>query len=66
MVKGKRTPLMQFYARKKQEKGAGKALCATARKLLTIVFVMLKRDLDYWYLEDRLYQRKLQMLRASA
>ena len=66
MVKGKRTPLMQFYARKKQEKGAGKALCATARKLLTIIFVMLKRDLDYWYLEDRLYQRKLQMLRASA
>jgi hypothetical protein len=31
-----------------------------------ITFVMLKRDLDYWYLEDRLYQRKLQMLRASA
>jgi hypothetical protein len=57
---------MQFYARKKQEKGAGKALCATARKLLTIIFVMLKRDLDYWYLEDRLYQRKLQMLRTSA
>jgi transposase len=66
MVNGKRTPLMQFYARKKQEKGAGKALCATARKLLTIIFVMLKRDLDYWYLEDRLYQRKLQMLRTSA
>ena len=66
MVNGKRTPLMQFYARKKQEKGAGKALCATARKLLTIIFVMLKRDLDYWYLEDRLYQRKLQLLRSSA
>jgi hypothetical protein len=66
MINGKRTPLMQFYARKKQEKGAGKALCATARKLLTIIFVMLKRDLDYWYLEDRLYQRKLQMLRTSA
>ena len=27
---------------------------------------MLKRDLDSWYLEDRLYQRKLQMLRTSA
>lgn len=66
MINGKRTPLMEFYARKKQEKGAGKALCATARKLLTIIFVMLKRDLDYWYLEDRLYQRKLQALRASA
>lgn len=66
MINGKRTPLMEFYARKKREKGAGKALCATARKLLTIIFVMLKRDLDYWYLEDRLYQRKLQILRASA
>jgi transposase len=66
MISGKRTPLMEFYARKKHEKGAGKALCATARKFLTIVFVMLKRDLDYWYLEDRLYQRKLQALRASA
>jgi len=66
MINGKQTPLMEFYARKKHEKGAGKALCATARKLLTIIFVMLKRDLDYWYLEDRLYQRKLQMLRATA
>jgi transposase len=66
MIGGKRTPLMEFYARKKHEKGAGKALCATARKLLTIIFVMLKRDLDYWYLEDRLYQRKLQALRTSA
>jgi len=66
MINGKRTPLMEFYARKKHEKGSGKALCATARKLLTIIFVMLKRNLDYWYLEDRLYQRKLQSLRASA
>jgi transposase len=66
MIPGRQTPLMEFYVRKKREKGAGKALCATARKLLTVIFVMLKRDLDYWYLEDRLYQRKLQMLRASA
>lgn len=66
MVNGRRPPLMDFYARKKQEKGAGKALCATARKLLTVIYVMLKKDLDYWYLEDRLYQRKLQSLRATA
>lgn len=57
---------MEFYARKQKEKGSGKALCATARKLLTIIFVMLKRDLDYWYLEDRLYQRKLQLLKTIA
>ena len=47
MVNGKRTPLMEFYACKRREKGYGKALCATARKLLTITYVMLKKGLDY-------------------
>jgi transposase len=56
-------PLRDFYLRKKR---AGKALCAVARKLLTIVFVMLKKELDYWYVEDRLYNRKLQVLQAAA
>lgn len=60
------TPLMDFYQRKKREKGSGKAICATARKLLTIIFVMLKKELDYWYLEDRLYNRKLRALNAAA
>ena len=64
MVNRTNTPLMDFYSRKKQEKGSGKAICATARKLLTIIFVMLKKELDYWYLEDRLYNRKLRMLNA--
>jgi transposase len=63
---GPATPLATFYARKKQEKGAGKALCATARKLLTLIFVMLKKDLDYWYLEDPLYNRKLRLLQKAA
>jgi transposase len=66
MVSRTRTPLMEFYQKKKREKGAGKAICATARKLLTIIFVMLKKELDYWYLEDRLYNRKLRLLNASA
>jgi len=43
---------------------SGKAICATARKLLTIVFVMLKKELDYWCLEERLYNRKLRLLNA--
>ena len=60
------TPLMNFYQKKKREKGAGKAICATARKLLTIIFVLLKKELDYWYLEDRLYNRKLRALNAAA
>jgi transposase len=66
MVGRTQTPLMQFYQKKKKEKGSGKAICATARKLLTIIFVMLKKELDYWYLEDRLYNRKLRLLNAAA
>ena len=62
MVNRTNTPLMDFYSRKKREKGSGKAICATARKLLTIIFVMLKKELDYWYLEDRLYNHKLRQL----
>jgi transposase len=64
MVNRTKTPLMDFYAEKKRAKGAGKAIVATARKLLVIVFVMLKKELDYWYVEDRLYNRKLKALRA--
>jgi transposase len=66
MVNRTDTPLMSFYQKKKREKGAGKAICATARKLLTIIFVLLKNELDYWYLEDRLYNRKLRALNAAA
>jgi transposase len=60
-----KTPLMEFY-QKKREKGSGKAIVATARKLLVIVFVMLKKELDYWYIEERLYNEKLKALRAAA
>jgi transposase len=66
MVNRTQTPLMEFDQKKKREKGAGKAICATARKLLTIIFVLLKKELDYWYLEDRLYNRKLRALNAAA
>jgi transposase len=66
MVNKTKTPLMEFYQKKKREKGSGKAICATARKLLTIIFVMLKKGLDYWYIQDRLYNRKLRALNAAA
>ena len=66
MVNRTDTPLMEFYQKKKREKGSGKAICATARKLLTVIFVVLKKELDYWYLEDRLYNRKLRALHAAA
>src|SRR5262249_29904156 len=66
LSQGPSTPLAEFYTLKKRQKGAGKALCATARKLLTLIFVMLKKDLDYWYLEDPLYNRKLRVLKKAA
>jgi transposase len=66
LIRQPQTPLADFYARKKQEKGAGKAICAAARKLLTIIFVMLKKQLDYWYIEDRLYNQKLPDLQHAA
>jgi transposase len=66
MVRKRGTPLVDFYLQKKREKGTGKALCATARKLLTIIFIMLKKQLDYWYIEERLYNKKLRMLQKAA
>ena len=64
MINRTHTPLRSFYQKKKREKGSGKAICAMARKLLTIIFVMLKKELDYWYLEERLYNRKLRLLNS--
>jgi transposase len=61
----RRTPLVDFFQRKKAEKGGGKAICATARKLLTVIFVMLTREMDYWFLEERLYQKKLKALEKA-
>ena len=61
----RRNPLAEFYRLKKQEKGSGKALCATARKLLGVIYVLLTKDLDYWFLEERLYQKQLRALAAA-
>jgi hypothetical protein len=56
-----------LLSKKETRKGFGQsASSATARKLLTIVFVTLKKELDNWYLEDRLYNRKLRLLNAAA
>jgi transposase len=57
--------LADFYQRKKREKGAGKAIVATARKLLSVIYVMLTKEVDYWFLEERLYQKKLKQLAAA-
>jgi transposase len=39
-----RNPLADFYAQKRKERGAGKAIWATARKLLTVIFTLLTKD----------------------
>jgi transposase len=59
------SPLVDFYQRKKKEKGTGKAICAAARKLLATIYVLLTKGLDYWFLEERLYQGKLRALAAA-
>jgi transposase len=66
IVRAGPSPLMDFYQLKKRQKGAGKALCATARKVLSLLFVMLTKELDYWYLEERLYNKKLRLLQKAA
>jgi len=59
-------PLAQFYLRKKREKGTGKAICATARKLLTVLYVLLTTGAQYRHLEPPLYARKLTQLARAA
>jgi len=51
---GDHNPLVDFYLGRK-EKGAGKAICATARNLSTVLFTLLTKGRDYWFLEERLY-----------
>ena len=58
--------LADFYHRKRKDKGAGKAICATARKLLTIVWVLLTKERNYKFLEERLYEKKLRQLARAA
>jgi len=41
--------LRSFYLKLKAKKGSGKAIIATARKLLTIIYRTLKND---WVFED--------------
>jgi transposase len=66
MVRSGTSPVVAFYLLKKRQKGAGKALCAAARKLVGVLFVMLTKELDSWYLEERLYNKKLRGLQKAA
>jgi hypothetical protein len=33
--------------------------------LLATIFVVLTKEMDYWFLEERLYQKKLKELAAA-
>lgn len=53
------SPVMDYYEYKKKEKSSGKAIVAAARKLITIIYIMLKYDRDYRFVEQNLYFQKL-------
>ena len=50
---------------KKKEKCAGKAVVAASRKLITVIYVMLKYDKDFWFVEQNLYFKKLRQANIS-
>jgi transposase len=59
------SPVMDYYEYKKKEKSSGKAIVAAARKLITIIYIMLKYDRDYWHVEQNLYFQKLKHARLA-
>jgi transposase len=59
------SPVMDYYEYKKKEKGSGKAIVAAARKLITIIYIMLKYDRDYRFVEQNLYFQKLKKARLE-
>ena len=61
-----KNPIVEYYLFKKSEKCVGKAAMASARKLLTGIYIMLKYNKDYYYVEKELYYRKLRDLECIA
>jgi len=58
-------PIVDYYMYKKKEKCAGKAVVAASRKLITVIYVMLKYDKDFWFVEQNLYFKKLRQANIS-
>lgn len=52
----------KFYKRLKKRKGHGKAIVATARKMLATIFVLLTRGCDYVEIDDNCTRRKLRKM----
>lgn len=51
--------LRSFYDEKKKQKGVGKAIVATARKLLTIIYHTLKNDRIFTDFKNNLYRNRV-------
>ena len=52
-----------FYERIKQRKGHGKAIVATAKEMLVIIWYMLTRHQLYKYMNKNRYEQKLESLK---
>jgi transposase len=59
-------PLHGFYDRTRARRGHGKAIVATARKLVILFWHMLTRDEDYAHQQPSLTHKKLRRLELTA
>lgn len=58
--------LQDFYLRLKKRKGHKIAIVAAARKLLTIIWSMLTKNMEYRYLREDLRRRKIHRMHKRA
>jgi transposase len=59
-------PLHAFYERTRGRRGHGKAIVATARKLVVLSWCMLTRGEDYAHQQPSLTKKKLRQLEITA
>jgi transposase len=54
--------LNEFYIKKSKGKSKGKVRVAVVRKILTAIYYMLKRGVDYYYLNEKNFENKTKEL----
>ncbi|MGO9885451.1 MAG: IS110 family transposase [Solirubrobacteraceae bacterium] len=59
-------PMRAFYQRTRNRRGSGKAIVATARKLVVLFWCMLTRSEDYAHQQPTLTRKKLRRLEITA
>lgn len=55
-------PFKKYYQRISRKRGSKVAIVATARKLLTVMYAMIKNNERYWYEDEDLTLRKIQRM----